>query len=345
MNETGIEWCTHTWTPVKGCSKISPGCDYCYAESTAEGKKNNPNTPDYSHGFVVHSSDKALLEPIAEKKRCLVFLTSMGDIFHTEKQKWTGNRVSELFIKSMFLIMNVTEERHIYQVLTKRPDRIHKITNIRFTDNIWIGTSVETPKYYQRIKHIMNAPAKTKFLSIEPMLASMTGYKDKKLNIENHLGTIDWIICGGESYDKKPETQVRDALPENKRETAQESELQEEISAEIEKRRERQMRVTWAMEIREICARKGIKFFFKQYGYMGSRKKHRLLPTVTVPEYTKIIRAAGIDLEDVESQIDFIVKNAKLLKAREFNQMPEAGREIWERWKPALARTGIKVAN
>lgn len=338
MNLTGIEWCTHTWTPVKGCSYISEGCRYCYADSTAEAKRNNPVIERYRDGFDLRSFDAALLEPLAEKKRCLVFLTSMGDIFHTEKQKSTGNRITEPFIQSMFFIMNATKDRHIYQVLTKRPDRIKKLANLVFTENIWLGTSVESPVYYSRIPHICNTAAQTKFLSVEPMIQQMAGHDDDRLNIESKLSGIDWIICGGESYDKTPKTYVEDTLSKPDRRKLGKTALGDMIKDETRKRKKRMMRVTWAMEIREICQRKGIKFFFKQYGYMGSHKKHRLLPTVTVPEYTKIIEKAGIEADDVESQITFIEKNANLLKAREFNEMPEAGRLIWERWKPVKAK-------
>lgn len=338
MNQTGIEWCTHTWTPVKGCSHISPGCDYCYADSTAEGKRNNPLIQRYLHGFALESSDKALLEPLAEKKRCLVFLTSMGDIFHTEKQKSTGNRITESFIQSMFLIMNATKDRHIYQVLTKRPDRVRKLPNMDFTSNIWLGTSVESPAYYTRIPHIRNTPAQTKFLSVEPMIQQMAGHTDDRLNIESKLSGIDWIICGGESYDKTPKTHVEDMLRKAARRKPGKTVLQNMIQKEIEKRNSRKMHVTWAMQIREICQRRGIKFFFKQYGYMGSHKKHRLLPTVTIPEYNKIIGKAGIAMDDVDAQVAFIGENQNLLHAREFNEMPEAGRLIWERWKPVKAK-------
>ena len=124
--KTGIEWCIYTWTVVHGCSYISEGCHYCYAFLTAIMKQGNTKT--YAQGFRVTMEMDRLLSPFKLKERAIIFLSSMGDLFHTEKQteeKWTkrkvdGGQITSAFIKLVFTVMNGTPHL-LYMVLTKRP--------------------------------------------------------------------------------------------------------------------------------------------------------------------------------------------------------------------------------
>ncbi|MFA6084254.1 DUF5131 family protein [Mucilaginibacter sp.] len=181
MAESTIEWTELTWNPVTGCKKISPGCKFCYAEVMSRRLK-AMGVEKYKDGFKIRVHPESLNIPFTWKKPKVVFVNSMSDLFHDE--------IPLDFIKAVFSVMNATPQ-HTYQVLTKRSDRLLTIADeLNWTANIWMGVSVENEKYVQRVTELSKTPAKTKFLSVEPLL----GY------IKNlPLDKINWVIVGGES--------------------------------------------------------------------------------------------------------------------------------------------------
>lgn len=184
MSSTGIEWTEMTWNPVTGCNKISPGCKFCYAEAMSKRLK-SMGIDKYKDGFKLKIHPETLSTPYAWKKSKIVFVNSMSDLFHDD--------VPIDFIKAVFSVMNNTPQ-HIYQVLTKRSERLLEISSqLNWTSNIWMGVSVENEKYTYRIDNLSQTPAKTKFLSIEPLIGPV-----KTLNLDK----IDWVIVGGESGHK-----------------------------------------------------------------------------------------------------------------------------------------------
>ncbi|HZY39784.1 MAG TPA: phage Gp37/Gp68 family protein [Mucilaginibacter sp.] len=184
MAQSNIEWTELTWNPVTGCNKISPGCKFCYAEVMSRRLK-AMGIEKYKDGFNIRTHAEALNIPFTWKKSKIVFVNSMSDLFHPD--------VPTEFIKSVFAVMNKTPQ-HIYQVLTKRSDRLLELSaELNWTDNIWMGVSVESQKYAFRIDELSKTAAKTKFLSIEPLIAPV-----KALKLDN----IDWVIVGGESGHK-----------------------------------------------------------------------------------------------------------------------------------------------
>lgn len=184
MATSSIEWTELTWNPVTGCTKISPGCKFCYAEVMSRRLKAMA-VEKYKNGFKIRTHSDSLNIPFTWKKPKVVFVNSMSDLFHPE--------VPLDFIKAVFAVMNQTP-KHIYQVLTKRSERLLELSSeLNWTPNIWMGVSVENEKYTYRIDELSKTPAKTKFLSIEPLIGPV-----KTLNLEK----IDWVIVGGESGHK-----------------------------------------------------------------------------------------------------------------------------------------------
>jgi len=184
MAESSIEWTELTWNPVTGCNKISPGCKFCYAEVMSKRLK-AMGIEKYSEGFKIRLHFDALTIPFTWKKSKVVFVNSMSDLFHPD--------VPVDFIKAVFSVMNQTPH-HTYQVLTKRSERLLELSNeLVWTNNIWMGVSVESEKYTYRIKDLSETAAKIKFLSVEPLIGPV-----KTLN----LTKIDWVIVGGESGHK-----------------------------------------------------------------------------------------------------------------------------------------------
>lgn len=339
MNLSGIEWCVYTWTVIHGCSLISPGCLYCYAKFVAEMKDRMTKVSKggYRKGFRVTEERDRLFDPFKIKERAVIFLSSMGDLFHTEMQKdfmlngrlIEGGRITREFIELVFQVMNSTVQ-HVYIVLTKRPHNWLKIAyRLCFTDNIWPATSVESPAWYHRIEALKKLPGNgKKTLSLEPAIAPYDG-------LEEHVsdGKISLMIMGGESYDMKSETLVdakirRGEIKEHKREEA--------IAEEIERRRQRQMSVKSAIAVKETCKRNGICFFFKQYGYQGSHKQHRLLPDVTVEEYEQILAQNGWANASIDEQIELIGTHPILFRAKKFSEFPEPALSIMKARKPEV---------
>ena len=181
-----IEWTDTTWNPVRGCTKISPGCKHCYASAFAERFRGVPGHP-YERGFDLRVVPEKLLEPFTWSATNMVFVNSMSDLFHPEIPDSFVVQVAEVMMKANW---------HTYQVLTKRADRLEKLLSgpLRFatsSPHIWWGVSVENIKHgVPRIARLRSTPAAMKFLSIEPLLEDL-GDVD--------LSGIDWVIVGGES--------------------------------------------------------------------------------------------------------------------------------------------------
>lgn len=181
MKTTKIEWTESTWNPITGCTKISPGCKFCYAERMAKRLK-AMGSANYEAGFNLTLQDHVVELPLSWKKPQTIFVNSMSDLFH--------KNVPFTFIQRIFDVMNKAYW-HKFQVLTKRSDILLKYNSkLNWTENIWMGVSVENNDYTYRIEHLRNTDAKTKFLSIEPLIGPIN-----KLDLTN----IDWVIVGGES--------------------------------------------------------------------------------------------------------------------------------------------------
>lgn len=181
MAQSKIEWTEHTWNPITGCSKISPGCKNCYAESFSKRLK-AMKVEKYKRGFSVVQHREELLRPYQWKKPKMVFVNSMSDLFH--------ERVDFDFVQDIFTVMN-DNENHIFQVLTKRSGILFDYSfRLNWSNNIWMGVSIESKHEKYRIDHLRLINAKIKFLSIEPLIGDLGD-----INLEG----IDWVIVGGES--------------------------------------------------------------------------------------------------------------------------------------------------
>ncbi|MBN1622024.1 MAG: phage Gp37/Gp68 family protein [Endomicrobiales bacterium] len=178
---SSIEWTESTWNPVTGCTKVSPGCKNCYAERMAM-RLQAMGQPNYKNGFKVSLHPHVLEYPLKWQKSQMIFVNSMSDLFHPD--------VPDEFIIKVFNVMNEAQW-HIFQVLTKRAERLEKLSGkLNWTDNIWMGVSVENASYRYRIDHLRKTDADIKFISFEPLLGSTE---------ELNLTGIDWVIVGGES--------------------------------------------------------------------------------------------------------------------------------------------------
>src|SRR5438105_2004044 len=181
-----IEWTDATWNPIRGCTKISPGCTHCYAETFAERFRGVPGHP-YEQGFDLKLIPEKLNEPLRWRNPKRVFVNSMSDLFH--------EGVSEDYIASVARVMQQASW-HTFQVLTKRSERMRDLLSgaLRFAaelPNVWWGVSVEDRRHgLPRIDHLRAAPAAVRFLSIEPLLEDLG---------ELNLDGIHWVIVGGES--------------------------------------------------------------------------------------------------------------------------------------------------
>lgn len=226
---SAIEWTDATWNPATGCTKVSAGCDHCYAERLAQGRlrsrylerlpvvdsKDRERDP-----FAVRIWPDRLQQPARWRRPRRVFVNSMSDLFHKE--------LPEPFVRRVFEVM-LEVDRHVYQVLTKRPVRALRFwernQDLFHADpippHIWMGTSIENQAVDYRVRHLRQVPAALRFLSCEPLLGP--------LDLE--LQGIHWVIVGGESG---PDHRAMDAA--------------------------------WVGSIRDQCADAGVPFFFKQWG-------------------------------------------------------------------------------
>jgi protein gp37 len=240
-DKTEIGW-THadgydgrTWNPVTGCVKVSPGCKHCYAETFAErfrgvvDAKGKPH--HFSNGFDPMLRPQRIAEPRRWRKPSMIFVNSMSDLF--------ADFVPDSYLNEVFAVMRDTPE-HIYEILTKRADRLVKYTKnnpwLAEANNIWLGVSVEDRKYgLPRVELLREATAAVRFLSIEPLLEAIGTFD---------LTGIDWVIVGGESGAKA-----------------------------------RAMHPDWAREVRDQCVTANVPLFFKQWGEFDAhgvrrKKKH-----------------------------------------------------------------------
>jgi protein gp37 len=215
---SSIEWTETTWNPIAGCTKVSAGCTHCYAErmakrlaSVARSAQANGRNPGRAANYLtvvnqrgrwngtVFLDDGAVDDPRRWRQPRTVFVNSMSDLFHPD--------VPFDFIRQVFEVMNECPQ-HTFQVLTKRPEiAAHFAPDLRWTDNIWMGTSVENALASPRIKELRRIKAHVRFLSLEPLLGPLPRLS---------LAGIHWVIVGGESgpgaREVKPEwvSQIRD---------------------------------------------------------------------------------------------------------------------------------------
>jgi protein gp37 len=182
MKKTKIEWTEETWNPTTGCTKVSSGCKYCYAEVMANRLK-AMGTSGYENGFEFTMIPDRLEQPLKKKKSTKYFVNSMSDLFH--------ENMSIQFLDKVMGVIDLTPQ-HIYQILTKREGAMFDyFLNRRIPRNIWLGVSVENIQNgVARIDKLRNIDASIKFLSIEPLLENIG-----KINLTG----IDWVIVGGES--------------------------------------------------------------------------------------------------------------------------------------------------
>src|SRR5688572_23034409 len=183
---TKIEWTDSTWNPVRGCTKISPGCKHCYAETFAERFRGVPGHP-YERGFDLRLVPEKLAEPLRWSRPRMIFVNSMSDLFHVDVPTEYVVRVARVMAEA---------SRHTYQVLTKRSERLRDLLRgeLAFAaalPNVWWGVSVEDRKHgLPRVEHLRSAPAAVRFLSVEPLLEDLGPFS---------LEGIHWVIAGGES--------------------------------------------------------------------------------------------------------------------------------------------------
>ena len=239
-DKSAIEWTDATWNPTTGCTKVSSGCDHCYAETLANGRLSEVysrtlpviQTPEnVANPFSVRLWPQRLSQPEKWKDRRMIFVNSMSDLFHAD--------IPVAYLRRVFEVM-LTVDRHVYQVLTKRPSRaLHFVKQSpdlfpagEIPSHIWIGASVETQDVAYRVRHLVQVPAATRFLSCEPLLGPL----------ELELDGIHWLIGGGESG-----IGYRPVDPD------------------------------WVRGLREQCQLAGVPFFFKQWGGRTPKAKGRLL--------------------------------------------------------------------
>ena len=177
---SSIEWTEATWNPVTGCTKVSPGCAHCYAETFAERFRGVPGHP-YERGFDLQLRPERLEQPLTWAQPRMIFVNSMSDLFH--------ENIDLAYIREVFRVMR-RANWHTFQILTKRSQRIAEIApRLCWPDNIWMGVSVENQRWTSRIDDLRKVPANVRFLSCEPLLGPL----------DLDLRGISWVIVGGES--------------------------------------------------------------------------------------------------------------------------------------------------
>jgi protein gp37 len=226
-----IEWTDATWNPVTGCTKISPGCKFCYAERLATRLRAMGN-PRYTNGFQVTLHADQLDLPRRWRRPRRIFVNSMSDLFHED--------VPLEYVDRVFDVMREATH-HVYQVLTKRADRLvlwHRGRPhvARIPDHVWIGVSVESRAYAWRVERLRQVAATVRFISAEPLLGSLGGLD---------LSGIGWVIAGGESGGPLGRALVQPGPSGwGPKPTS----------------------VDWVRELRDACLDAKVPFFFKQWG-------------------------------------------------------------------------------
>lgn len=176
-----IEWTDATWNPVTGCTKVSPGCKFCYAERMA-GRLHAMQQHRYRNAFRSTLQPDLLEAPLRWSRPRVIFVNSMSDLFHEE--------VPDAYIAAVFDTIK-RADHHVFQVLTKRSDRLRELAPLlSWPRNLWMGVSVENQDYVHRVRDLQRVPARTRFLSMEPLLGPV-----RRLP----LAGIHWVIVGGES--------------------------------------------------------------------------------------------------------------------------------------------------
>ena len=179
--KTKIEWTESSWNPITGCSPISPGCAHCYAARFAKRLQAMGN-PRYQNAFKVTIHEDLIEAPLSWKKPQMIFVNSMSDLFHED--------IPTEIIKRIFDTMN-RASAHTFQVLTKRAERLIELApELQWSNNIWMGVSIENKDMIYRSTLLKQTGAYVKFISAEPLLSSLEGLD---------LDGIDWLIVGGES--------------------------------------------------------------------------------------------------------------------------------------------------
>lgn len=234
--KTSIEWTNATWNPVTGCTKISAGCDNCYAERFSERFRGVPGHP-FEEGFDLTLRPARLEQPLSWKQPKMIFVNSMSDLFHKEIPVEHIDKVFDTMEKAHW---------HTFQVLTKRSSLMKKYINKRYKNtiapaNIWLGVSVEDGTKKSRIQHLLDTRANVRFLSIEPLIGPIG-----KLDLKG----IHWVIVGGESGPHH-----------------------------------RPIEEKWVTNIRDQCVKKGVAFFFKQWGGFRPKENGRKLERKTWSEF------------------------------------------------------------
>jgi protein gp37 len=238
-DRTAIEWTEATWNPVTGCSKVSPGCAHCYAEalSLRFDRSQLPWTRANSRENVKLHADR-LAQPSKWRDARLVFVNSMSDLFHED--------IPVDFLDRIIAAMERAEQ-HTYQVLTKRPTRALRLLKSgiirRLPGHVWIGVSIESSRFNGRADVLRQIPARTRFISAEPLLGSLFEVSPSRSRL--NLAGIDWMIVGGESGPHA-----------------------------------RAMNVEWARELRDACRASRVPFFFKQWGGRTAKAGGRVLDGV-----------------------------------------------------------------
>lgn len=213
---SSIEWTDATWNPTTGCTKVSPGCDRCYAQTFAERWRGVPGNY-FTNGFDLQLRPNMLNRPAQWKTPKRIFVNSMSDLFHVH--------IPDAYIDQVFDEMERVD-RHIYQVLTKRPERMRRYLRKRYSarrmpGHIWLGVSVESNAFAWRVDMLREVDADVRFLSVEPMLGSVD---------EVSLEGIHWVIAGGESGPGY-----------------------------------RMLDIAWVRDLRDRCRAASVAFFFKQW--------------------------------------------------------------------------------
>ena len=246
-----IEWTDTTWNPTTGCTKVSDGCDHCYAHHLAHTrlatmyKTQLPvvgSTQNIEDPFSVRLWPDRLRKPGSWRKPHMVFVNSMSDLFHVD--------VPDDFVRRVFEVM-LEVDRHVYQILTKRPSRAERFVRSNadlfpagvVPAHIWMGTSVESQDVTYRVDHLRRVPAEVRFLSCEPLLGPL----------ELNLSELAWVIAGGESG---PEF--------------------------------RAIEQSWVLQLRDACIAAKVPFFFKQWGGLRSKSRGRLLEGRTWDEMPRV---------------------------------------------------------
>lgn len=312
-----IEWTDATWNCVTGCTKVSPGCDHCYAETFAERWRGTPGH-HFENGFDVTLRPERLEQPLRWKRPRRIFVNSMSDVFH--------EAVPDDFILQMFAIMAVTPQ-HSYQVLTKRHGRMRSLlSSERFADdvwalvwqldgglawrrrywplrNVWLGVSAEDQKWVNiRIPALLDTPASVRFVSAEPLLGPIDltawlGTAHRCPGVEMPAGStesrahtvdcctgpaLDWVIAGGESGPK-----ARPMLP------------------------------AWPRKIRDDCQAAGVPYLFKQWG------AHRWIAHSVWDEATQCWVDRGIEPQRVSKKLA-----GRVLDGRTWDEFPAAAEVV-----------------